>query len=454
MPKIKEIIPLIQDLVGEKVRGSSEHCEDIILFKDGVGIGYSQFNEILLLLGFDRVGYSFFQFLVDGKTEYQLNSSISTLQHLKEGIDRFLKIALINYGNIMTAFYILSDDKQELEEKIENSQPVDLKFYQLRHKPIKDIEPIPKDKTYYLGYYIQDRIDSTENPLSEELKKEVLDCTETGIKNQLAYLSSDHLDIYIATSMREKHEFVFVNELINDIFSQRNLKELNLRWFDPTQAFCVNRIDKGLSEALMLKRAKCTLYLAQETDTLGKDSELASTLAQGKPVIAYVPVGDKAYVDKMLENLREVNPSVHINEIIIEQLKIFDSKLAWTDPIIQETLTNIRDDDNQELRKILYQKVESHYSNRANALKKLHPLGIQVYLDSGVANGVLVVRNVEDCSNLLRAILTNSMDFYIDRKVEENGEEYFYLKEKISDSIFRLITGDRILTNTFWNFYR
>ena len=75
-------------------------------------------------------------------------------------------------------------------------------------------------------------------------------------------------------------------------------------------------------------------------------------------------------------------------------------------------------------------------------------------MDSGVANGVLVVRNVEDCSNLLRAILTNSMDFYIDRKVEENGEEYFYLKEKISDSIFRLITGDRILTNTFWNFYR
>jgi hypothetical protein len=50
----------------------------------------------------------------------------------------------------------------------------------------------------------------------------------------------------------------------------------------PTQAYCSDRIDKGIAEALMLKRAQCTIYLAQESDTLGKDSELASTLAQGK----------------------------------------------------------------------------------------------------------------------------------------------------------------------------
>ena len=46
---------------------------------------------------------------------------------------------------------------------------------------------------------------------------------------------------------------------------------------------------EGLAEALMLRRAACTIYFAQENDTLGKDSELASTLAQGKPVIAFVP---------------------------------------------------------------------------------------------------------------------------------------------------------------------
>jgi len=44
----------------------------------------------------------------------------------------------------------------------------------------------------------------------------------------------------------------------------------------------------------MLKRARCTVYSVQDTDTLGKDSELASTLAQGKPVIAFIPELDLA----------------------------------------------------------------------------------------------------------------------------------------------------------------
>ena len=37
----------------------------------GGGLGYSQLNELLLLLGFDRVTRTFFQFLKDGTTEYQ-----------------------------------------------------------------------------------------------------------------------------------------------------------------------------------------------------------------------------------------------------------------------------------------------------------------------------------------------------------------------------------------------
>jgi hypothetical protein len=35
------------------------------------GLGYSQLNEILLLLGYDRVTHAFFQFLVDGTLDYR-----------------------------------------------------------------------------------------------------------------------------------------------------------------------------------------------------------------------------------------------------------------------------------------------------------------------------------------------------------------------------------------------
>ena len=71
-----------------------------------------------------------------------------------------------------------------------------------------------------------------------------------------------------------------VNKVIAEVFASPGLAKLKIRCFDPTQAYCLDRIDKGLAEGLMSKRAQCTVYLRKEADTLGKDSELASTLAQ------------------------------------------------------------------------------------------------------------------------------------------------------------------------------
>ena len=129
--------------------------------------------------------------------------------------------------------------------------------------------------------------------------------------------------------MRATHDFLSINRLAAQIFNHESLRPLKLRWFDPTQAYCSNRIDKGLAEALMLRRATCTIYLAQETDTLGKDSELASTLAQGKPVIAYLPNVDDAYVDEHLKVVQDAHPGRTRTSLMLEQLKLFAPAAAW-----------------------------------------------------------------------------------------------------------------------------
>jgi hypothetical protein len=79
----------------------------------------------------------------------------------------------------------------------------------------------------------------------------------------------------------------------------------------------------------MLRRAKCTTYLAQETDTLGKDSELASTLAQGKPVIAFVPSVDAEFAARLLAELQEAYPAKSAKELLLGQLQVFEPKAAW-----------------------------------------------------------------------------------------------------------------------------
>ena len=81
-------------------------------------------------------------------------------------------------------------------------------------------------------------------------------------------------------------------------------------------------------------------------------------------------------------------------------------------------------------------------------LRESHPLGIQVDLRTGVANGVLVVRSVGDCANLVRRIVTRTLEVDL-----EESKEYTVLREKISRCIYRVMTADAMLTNTYWNFY-
>jgi hypothetical protein len=204
----------------------------------------------------------------------------------------------------------LSRDTELLESQLARLRSIPVERFAHRHDAIRPVTAIPPENTYYLGYIIESSLRERlkANPedaaarAEEQLRQGVV---EIGKANHEAYLASDHLDVYVATSMRQRHEYLAVNRLSSAIFRHPDLKDLRLRWFDPTQAYCKDRIDKGLAEALMLRRAKCTIYLAQESDTLGKDSELASTLAQGKSVIAFVPQVDSGYADQLIRELKQ-----------------------------------------------------------------------------------------------------------------------------------------------------
>lgn len=461
MKNYEKVKNLIEKFVGEVVTIDCNDFKTLNIFSKDVNVGYSQFNELLLLLGLDRITNSCFQFLVDQTVEYSEGSKIVSINQLEKGINEFRKLVIFLFANVKYGFKQLARDSDELKYHLKTLTPIPATKYESRHNPIMPIIPIPAESTSLLGYLMKTRLDEElsndpDNPRlikKEQLRNRIV---EKGKKNQLAYLVSDHLDIYVATSMREDHEYISVNRTINTISQHELLKDMNLRWFDPTQAYCEDRIDKGLSEGLMLKRAKCTIYLAQESDTLGKDSELASTLAQGKPVIALVPNGDKEYVDDMISILKEVHPKLDKKILILGQLQVFDQTLAWGDKPVNQKIRNwINNPDlinESTLIDIFYRTVKRHYNNRAKMLKEIHPLGIQVDIETGIATGVLVVRSINDCAKLVKAIMLKELDFEMQTSKKESGE-YTYLREKISNCIYRVVTGDPILTNTFWNFF-
>jgi len=55
-------------------------------------------------------------------------------------------------------------------------------------------------------------------------------------------------------------------------------------------------------------------------------------------------------------------------------------------------------------------------------------------------------------SSLLRRILLNTLEFDIEEVKSDKGS-MLLLRERISGGIFRVVTGDKVLTNSFWNFY-
>ena len=280
------------------------------------------------------------------------------------------------------------------------------------------------------------------------------------------------MDVYFATSMRKRWEFEDLFDFVNGLMDQPVLRGLNLRHFDPTQAFTKDRVDKGLVESLMLKRAKCTVYSVQDTDTLGKDSELAATLAQGKPVIAYVPTIE---VDKRAAQLAAEEPTTVQDRLKFvlyaddqftraagrddiefvrdfHAIEEFERDRTWRTVPDAEATRAFRAAHGVHLERLcrIVAAAEGRiYDKRAKTLKDTHPLGIQVNLATGVANGVLVVRTVSQCADLLKGVVTNSLAFEL-----REEKTMWYLEEKISGCIYRVVSKDRKLTNCFWNFYR
>lgn len=422
----------------------------------GKGWGWSQFNEVLLLLGYDRICQEFFQYLVTGVTSYVVGASLKSISSLENAVTNFRKLALLSYGNVKFAFKTVRMDPADLNWLVEQSEERDTDSFVKRNKPIQEIERIAPEDTYLLGYIIaaeiKKRLDvnagDAEALALQERRKLVVD---VGKRNHSAYLVSDHLDVYVATSMRLQHEYFLVSDFCRRLFEIPILSKLNLRYFDPTQAYCHDRIDKGLAEALMLKRAKCTIYLVQESDTLGKDSELASTLAQGKPVIAYVPSADDKFVDDLISK----TPTGGTNaERMLGLLQIFSAESAWKDEKVRRWLSDpsVANAEVIEIKKYLRSAIANHYDKRAKTIRDDHPLGIQVNLRTGVANGVLVVRTEKDCAELVSRIVTSTLEFDVQDVLVEDLP-YVFLREKISGCIFRVMTGDQQLSNAFWNFY-
>ena len=296
---------------------------------------------------------------------------------------------------------------------------------------------------------------------------ERMQATQSVAQQNLAqYLAADHLDVYVATSMRSEADFISVNRFVQALFRHDDVRPLKLRYFNPTQSWIDDRVAKGLVEALMLRRSQLTIYMAQKEDTFGKDSEASVALGQGKPVIVYVPklvvselsidteILGKARRDLLEAQIREeaaddedqdFDETMDTEALLGRLLSIRLEGAAggvlanavkrhWADFDLYGEAKRIEaPDDRAEYRRWLdavvgaedpeeppakvKDKVVSilvatslRFERRARIFREVHPLALQVILSSGVLNGILVARSVDSCATVIHALIENDLD--------------------------------------------
>jgi len=421
---------------------------DFDTFEKG-SMGVSQMNELLLTAGFDRITEDFFMFLcTERPAKYIDATTIRGKKELAIKVNRLRKYGILKFGNFKFAFKRWSQmSHEQIERDLLELLPPRKDYFITRTEPLEALEEIPLEDRFLLGY------------ISGKADNEVIDrfnhAKEVGKENLRKYLTFDHMDVYVATSMRKHRDYISVGTFIHKVFGHPGIKVLKIRHFDPTQVYSPDRYCKGLVESLMLKRAKCCIYCVQETDTLGKDSELATMLAQGKPVIAWVPeVKDvDSYADELIADSKRENPKSPLQVLKHYLVKFFPDAILATPELLEGKSEYM-------IAKVIAESSKKIFDERARQLLESHPLAMQIDLKTGVAHGVIVVRKEEECIDILYKLLHRELEFELE-ELEPSEPEFacgdytktYVLKEKNTGSPYRIVIGDEHLTNSFWNFY-
>ena len=98
---------ILDDLTGEESPCPGDYEDAVNNLLAGSGIGYSQLNELLLLLGHDRVTPAFFNFLLDVGREED-GAAFRSLDPLRAAVNCFRQRAILRFANVRHAFKYLS----------------------------------------------------------------------------------------------------------------------------------------------------------------------------------------------------------------------------------------------------------------------------------------------------------------------------------------------------------
>ena len=370
-------------------------------------------------------------------------TSIISLDHLSWGLYRLFTDGLLWFGDVRTAYRSLRTKNFTSLECFFSLRRFDTKLIKQRG-PALELSTIAKDDRYLISEMACKSYGET--PQNNSQLKEVLlnafrlhkNATGGGITIR-DLLDKDKIPPSVAD---RQFEFLFSAD---DVLEQtvKTEEDVHSRYESVARRFIIAR-ESGLRNTY--------LYLSMVGEL---DVYVATSMRTRQDFRAMADTCDEIFDAEKLANLelRYFDPTMsaaegHEDKGLIECLMVKCAKVLVYCAGDRESYGK----DAEAAMALSLGKPVIFYCDeerKRRFYRDVHPLSRLIEFETGVAVGAMVTSSLEHVSELLYRILENKMEYIL----EQPKPGRLRLKEALTESVVRVQTNDRMLSETFWNHY-
>ena len=371
--------------------------------------------------------------------------AIVSLEHFEWGMYRLFTDALLYFGNVRTAFRELRNLNRVQLDAYFKSRRFDTDAIKQRGD-VLPLQTIPQDDRYLVSEMACKSFGDAPESAGEmrQALKEAYDeyCKKAGGPVTFSQLLSGNLpDKYL--DQKDEFQFSMVGILDQSISSE-----------DDFESKFGNEADKFFrARESALKNTQHYLSVVNELDVY-----VATSMRTRENFREMARFCDELFKEERLASLhlRYFDPTLsaalgHEDKGLIECLMVKCTKVLVYSAGDRESYGK---DAEAAMALSLGKPVIFHCTEaqKTRFYREVHPLSRLVEFSTGVAVGAMVTDDTKKVQVLLSRLFENQMQYRLEQHPSREG--YLLLKEQLSDSVVRLQTNDRMLTETFWNHYR
>ena len=368
---------------------------------------------------------------------------IASLDHLYWGLYRLYVDGLLWFGNVRTAYRALRTKPFEELGRYFSDRRFDTDGMKERG-PGLDLDPIAKDDRYLISEMACKSYGTTPQNRSE-LRGALINAfrayRETD-KGRVKIRDLLEMEDVPANDPQRQQEFIFSADdvLEHEVATE---KELNSRYEAVANRFIAAR-ESGLKNTY--------LYLSMVGEL---DVYVATSMRSRQDFRNMADTCDNIFRSKKLTDLvlRHFDPTMsaaegHEDKGLIECLMVKCAKVLVY-------CAGSRDSYGKDAEAAMALSLGKPViffcdeESRSRFYRDVHPLSRLIEFDTGVAVGAMVTSLMSDVKELVYRIFENKMEY----ELEHPKPGHLRLKERLTGSVVRVQTSDRMLSETFWNYY-